>query len=435
MKYGTVVLMLMMISLTKGSDCDSVGDCFSCTRKSSWIGTCRWCPLDFACHAYGSLANPCKVDQNIKDSRQCYDKTIGEYNSNSAYVNTLLSAVAYSADPQNCADRILSDSGFRLVESIGRKCDQHTIFDYEHCYAYTAVSDSMKLIVVAFKGTAKSLAQLWDEAGTVLLRPKTSFRTGGEVQVYFYDTFNLFYSCIKGSLASLTHEYPEYDVVVTGHSLGGALASLTAASLIYDSVLSTNKMSLYTFGMPRVGDKDYALAHDKLVKNSWRVVHYKDIVAHLPTCNLLTGSCAVTNGPFHHGTEVFYNVIDMTVNSTYKICHGDEDESCSDGIISDCFPTYANCIKYHKEYFGIRVGTYCDERKSGKRSVVQEASFWSEFPEDKCVRIPFERNGISSKSNTSFSSEDTSVAASAFYNDGFCWNVFALYIVLLIFVL
>lgn len=389
MEKETFLLLVMHACLTLCSDCDSVLDCYSCTRKTSWSKTCRWCPLDSACHAYGSLVNPCKVYQNIQDPNKCYNKTFTGYDPNTAYVNTLLSAVAYSANPQSCADRILSKNGFRLVESIARKCDQNKFFNYEHCYAYTGVSDSLKIIVVAFKGSVKGLAQIVDEMISVLFVPKTRFPAGGKVQVYFYDTFSLFYLCIKDSIASLVRKYPDYNIMVTGHSLGGALASLTAASLIFDNIVTTNKISLYTFGMPRVGDKDYALAHDKLVTKSWRVVHYKDIVAHLPTCNLFTGSCAITNGPYHHGTEVFYNAADMIVNSTYKICHSDEDESCSNAIVNDCFPTYVKCINYHRNYFGIRVGTYCDGEMSGNRSVVQKASFWSEIPNDKCVRIPF----------------------------------------------
>ena len=93
-------------------------------------------------------------------------------------------------------------------------------------------------------------------------------------------------------------------------------------------------MSLHTYGMPRVGDKEYAANHDRLVNNSWRVVHYKDPVSHLPMCNILTG-CGLTDGPYHHRTEVYYPSPDMTQNSEYIICKGNEDNNCSNGAVSE----------------------------------------------------------------------------------------------------
>lgn len=61
--------------------------------------------------------------------------------------------------------------------------------------------------------------------------------------------------------------YQNYDVVDTGHSLGGALASMTAAALVHNRTVPTDKLSL--FGMTIVGDKKYSLDHVNLVKNSF----------------------------------------------------------------------------------------------------------------------------------------------------------------------
>lgn len=68
-------------------------------------------------------------------------------------------------------------------------------------------------------------------------------------------------------------------VTFTGHSLGGALASLAA---LYFSDINKDKIDesfhkmdiqLYTYGQPRVGDIYYSEMHDEYVKNSWRIVH------------------------------------------------------------------------------------------------------------------------------------------------------------------
>lgn len=392
-------LYLMKKHAVLGSSiCETFKDCFACMKHfDSSVDNCTWCPIDRTCQQTFSASSSCNEDQNLVEPHQCYDKTFGVYNPNSAYVNTLLSSVAYSMNPQQCSDKVLPDAGITLVESIGRKCEQLSILNYKYCFAYTALSKSLKLIIVAFKGTDGGLKQLLDE-GLTYIKEKETFQGGGKVQQYFYRVFMLLYSCVKASIRDLFQMHPTFDVVVTGHSLGGALASLAAAHLVNDQVIPTQKLSLYTFGMPRVGDKDFSMAHDRLVNNSWRVVHNKDIVAHLPPCGSTFGTCTGDTGPFHHGKEVFYRA-DMTLDSKYDICHKNENSSCSNGVVITC--VFDSCIGDHTSYFGIPVGSYCDTGLSGKRSVVDEADFWSEFEEDKCMRIPFNQSDGDTDMSTS----------------------------------
>ena len=48
----------------------------------------------------------------------------------------------------------------------------------------------------------------------------------------------------------LISQYPTYKVVVTGHSLGAALATLTAVDFLKNGI---SPVSLINFGSPRVG--------------------------------------------------------------------------------------------------------------------------------------------------------------------------------------
>ncbi|CAN0121736.1 unnamed protein product, partial [Heterosigma akashiwo] len=71
----------------------------------------------------------------------------------------------------------------------------------------------------------------------------------------------------------------EGGLFVTGHSLGGALASLAA----YDLELHTlPKATMYNFGSPRVGNHPFRYAYNKMVPGSFRVVTDGDVVAGLP---------------------------------------------------------------------------------------------------------------------------------------------------------
>lgn len=70
------------------------------------------------------------------------------------------------------------------------------------------------------------------------------------------------------------------QICLTGHSLGGALATLAAYRLINDFPLIS--ISVYTFGSPRVGDRDFKEQYKK-----YKIIHYRfenknDIVPHLP---------------------------------------------------------------------------------------------------------------------------------------------------------
>lgn len=79
-------------------------------------------------------------------------------------------------------------------------------------------------------------------------------------------------------------KYPSFQVVVTGHSLGGAVATLIALGLKHPMWEMTEKVQLYTFGCPRLGNEGFAVcASNEFGSNSSRVTHYQDIIPHSPS--------------------------------------------------------------------------------------------------------------------------------------------------------
>jgi predicted lipase len=68
---------------------------------------------------------------------------------------------------------------------------------------------------------------------------------------------------------------------ITGHSLGGALATLCAVDLQYNFG-SRIAVEAYTFGSPRVGNDAFVESFNVRVPNSWRVVNGWDAVVGLP---------------------------------------------------------------------------------------------------------------------------------------------------------
>jgi hypothetical protein len=112
---------------------------------------------------------------------------------------------------------------------------------------------------------------------------------------------------------------------VTGHSLGGALATHAAAHLIANGIQVD---TFYTFGSPRVGDSRFTQWFDTTLKTNSknRITHGRDPVPHLPFEDW---------GFIHVPHEIFYA---GSVKAGYVTCNdsaGKEDINCSDKYKTD----------------------------------------------------------------------------------------------------
>jgi hypothetical protein len=74
--------------------------------------------------------------------------------------------------------------------------------------------------------------------------------------------------------------------VFTGHSLGGALASLSAVKLAEENIVSWNQTKIVTFGQPRVGNNVFANYLNSKPVEKARVTTRGDIVTISPGLTL-----------------------------------------------------------------------------------------------------------------------------------------------------
>ncbi|XP_010917336.1 triacylglycerol lipase OBL1 [Elaeis guineensis] len=96
------------------------------------------------------------------------------------------------------------------------------------------------------------------------------------------------YYAVKNKLSSLLDEHKRAKFIVTGHSLGGALAILFPAVLLFhgEDGLMKRLLGVYTFGQPRVGDRQLKrfmeahLCHPE--QKYFRMVYCNDLVPRLP---------------------------------------------------------------------------------------------------------------------------------------------------------
>ncbi|KAJ1271823.1 hypothetical protein BS78_06G155200 [Paspalum vaginatum] len=201
-----------------------------------------------------------------------------------------------------------------LATSLGRnsfiKSDFEKICFLDNVSTDTQVAiwrdSSRRRLVVAFRGTEQSR---WKDLRTDLMLVPAGLnpeRLGGdfkqEVQVHSgflgaYDSVrNRIMALIKYAVGYNDEEdaesIPRWHVYVTGHSLGGALATLLALELSSSQMAKNGAIfvTMYNFGSPRVGNRRFADIYNAKVKDSWRIVNHRDII---PTVPRLMGYCHV----------------------------------------------------------------------------------------------------------------------------------------------
>lgn len=201
-----------------------------------------------------------------------------------------------------------------LATSLGRSSFIKSNFE-KICFLDNASTDTQvaiwrdstrRRLVVAFRGTEQ--AKWRDLLTDLMLLPSgmNPERFGGdfkqEVQVHggflnAYDSVrNRILMLIKLAIGYRKEEHlesmPKWNVYVTGHSLGGALATLVALELSASKIAKHGVISvtMYNFGSPRVGNKRFTNVYNEKVKDSWRVVNHRDII---PTVPRLMGYCHV----------------------------------------------------------------------------------------------------------------------------------------------
>ncbi|UMM33365.1 hypothetical protein L5515_006876 [Caenorhabditis briggsae] len=257
------------------------------------------------------------------------------YSDQLARNKLIYAAIAsYGTVPDYCMNLGFNNSKIRRQITV--PCD--TVDPNDTCSGFTAVSDEDSAILVVFRGTTSD-EQLAVE-GIETVKNQMPWISGGVVSEYFGDAFyKIWNSGMKDDFNYLISKHPNYQVWVTGHSLGGALASLASSYLVFNHLTPSENLLLVTFGQPRTGNVTYTQNFDLLIENSYRITHSHDPVPHLPGKG--------HHGYWHHKSEVFYNE-KMT---GWEICEEDEGQKCSNANAVDLD------FQDHLHYFNLDILT------------------------------------------------------------------------------
>ncbi|PYH90100.1 lipase [Aspergillus ellipticus CBS 707.79] len=149
--------------------------------------------------------------------------------------------------------------------------------DYGDTAGFLAVDKTNEHLVVAFRGSRT--LENWVADLTFVLEDIDDVCSGCKVHEGFWKAWGSVAASLTSEIESAMTTYSGHTLYFTGHSLGGALATLGATVLRNAGYT----VELYTYGCPRVGN--YELAEYITSQGSgenFRVTHLNDIVPRLP---------------------------------------------------------------------------------------------------------------------------------------------------------
>ncbi|AJY75408.1 lipase family protein [Paenibacillus beijingensis] len=137
------------------------------------------------------------------------------------------------------------------------------------------VAESQDQIIVVFRGTRTFKDNESDQ--DLYQVPYPFVRNAGKT----HRGFTCIYQSTRNELIrELNKLSTTKKLFVAGHSLGGALAVLTALDIAVNTAFKNP--FVYTYGSPRVADPDFASRFNQTVKNSVRIFNIHDIIPTLP---------------------------------------------------------------------------------------------------------------------------------------------------------
>jgi predicted lipase len=183
------------------------------------------------------------------------------------------------------------------------------------------ISHATKRITLVFRGS-EELTDWYQDS----LICKTLVQDVGEVHTGFYNILSSpKYKAFVKRYIAIAKKHPLYTLYLTGHSLGGALATLAACLIVHNTPIQQRPLYTISFGSPRVGDKVWKKTFDTHpLLHHRRVAFEKDIVTSLPFIQY-----------YHTGYEVHLNRAGRVLVSggdTYKnnsiMRHSISDHKC-----------------------------------------------------------------------------------------------------------
>ncbi|KAJ4967824.1 hypothetical protein NE237_014525 [Protea cynaroides] len=301
------------------------------------MGSFRWLKVAIL-FSLLAISGGRELQAKHKDHASAYNHTLAkilvEYAS-AVYMSDLTELFTWTCS--RCNDMT---KGFEMIELI---------VDVQHCLqAFVGVAPDLNAIVIAFRGTQEHSIQNWIED---LFWKQLDLNYPGmpEAMVHhgFYSAYHntTMRPGVVDAVKRAKQLYGDIGIMVTGHSMGGAMASFCALDLAVNH--GGRIVQFMTFGQPRVGNAAFSSYFSEHVPNTIRVTNNHDVIPHLPPYY----SYFQQKTYKHFPTEVWlYNVgFGSLVYKVEKVCDGSgEDPTCSRSVTG-------NSISDHMMYFDVEL--------------------------------------------------------------------------------
>ena len=144
-------------------------------------------------------------------------------------------------------------------------------------FGWVCVDAKNSTLIVAFRGT--EYFKDWLDDFDFAPAPYSPILGRGTV----HQGFLFVYEAVRDNVRKLVQSKALNckELLITGHSLGGALSALAAPDLLND-VAANLAPTVYTWAEPRVGHPDYVRFFDSRLNVCYRIVNIWDVVPHLP---------------------------------------------------------------------------------------------------------------------------------------------------------
>mmetsp|Transcript_3228 Transcript_3228/g.6331 ORF Transcript_3228/g.6331 Transcript_3228/m.6331 type:complete len:363 (-) Transcript_3228:226-1314(-) len=344
---GLLLLLASTHAKRPGPNCGKFQDRQQCLGEEGQ-GFCGFCMTSETC--VSKLDNHCpegclftELKPRLKDSQaspSCHihkkPKNTTDYDEGKAMRLVKLSGAAYC--PPDVLRRWKCPRGKCVSGFNPELVVSDEIWELQAFAGIDTELEETPRVVVSFRGTVEADTWNWVED---LHFTKVSPYEDKEISVHrgFYNAF----MALRPRIMAYLDQAPKHPLVVTGHSLGAAMATLLAFDI---SQMEGNRgfpsVSSLTFGEPRTGNHAFHEAFSKAVPDNWRVTHADDIVPKVPFQSF---------GFYHTAREIWYSDRKYEAGK-YRVCDGSgEDRHCQDSR------WYSYSVEDHLMYLGVLLGS------------------------------------------------------------------------------
>lgn len=158
-------------------------------------------------------------------------------------------------------------------EAYENKVENKELIEDKETDVQLYVSEEGEYKIIAFRGSTSLKDWTIDFQIT---RDSVDYLNNTKVHKGFLKQYNAVRNKIKEFIKDGT------KIITTGHSLGGALATICALDIAINNESEECLVACVTFGSPRCGDSEFCKLFKRYVDISHRVVYEKDPVTFMP---------------------------------------------------------------------------------------------------------------------------------------------------------